>query len=95
MREKEDFGLSRRVTGYSPVRILKDGEEESADEKAERERYLLQEEKERIEYLFEKARFSVPFMVYKRMGAWKFLDELALNFHLVIATVTIAFCLYF
>ena len=48
-----------------------------------------------IEYNFEKARFTVPFMVYKWMGVWRFLDEVALNFHLVTATVTVAFCLHF
>ncbi len=48
-----------------------------------------------IEYKFEKARFTVPFIVYKWMGVWRFLDEVALNFHLVTATITVAFCLHF
>ena len=31
-------------------------------------------------------------MIYQRVNAWRILDAIALNFHLVMATVTIFFC---
>lgn len=54
-----------------------------------------EDETSKIEYTFEKARYTVPFIVYKSMWLWRFLDEIALNFHLVTATVTVAFCVHF
>lgn len=51
-------------------------------------------EASKIEYKFERVRFTIPYMVYQRRGLWKFIDVLALNFHLLTATATIAFCIY-
>jgi hypothetical protein len=40
-------------------------------------------------------RYTIPFLVYRSMGLWRVFDEIAMNFHLITATVTLAFCLYF
>ena len=49
-------------------------------------------EKEIIQFQFESLRFSIPYMIYQRLGQWRLIDSIALNFHLITATVTLVLC---
>jgi hypothetical protein len=54
--------------------------------------FFKENEKEKINFDFERIRFSIPYMIYQRMQQWRFMDSIAMNFHLVTATVTIILC---
>jgi hypothetical protein len=49
-------------------------------------------ENDRITNEFEKVRYTIPYLIYKRMDWWRVCDSIALNFHLLTATVTVVFC---
>lgn len=48
--------------------------------------------KDQILFSYDKLRFSIPYMIYQRLPQWRILDSIALNFHLVTATITIVLC---
>lgn len=48
----------------------------------------------KTEERFERVRYSIQFMIYKMMDYWKWIDCLALNFHLITSTVTVILCAY-
>jgi hypothetical protein len=51
------------------------------------------QEKWDIEFEYEKVRFSVKYLIYQRIGQWKLMDTIALNFHLVTCFVTVFLCI--
>lgn len=51
-------------------------------------------EKQKLDLEFSRIRYTVPYLVYQRVNQWKYIDMIALNFHLITATVTIYFCVY-
>lgn len=51
-----------------------------------------EDEATKIEYKYEKVRYTIPYLIYKNMSWWRFIDSIALNFHLFTATVTVIFC---
>ena len=46
----------------------------------------------RTELNFERVRYSITYLIYNNMHWWRFIDSIALNFHLFTATVTVIFC---
>ncbi len=62
------------------------------DGKPEDDEFLQQDEKEKVLYEYERVRFSIPYMIYQRIGGWRFIDNVSMNFYIVTATVTIILC---
>jgi len=58
----------------------------------EEDEFYQENEKERINFEYERTRFSIPFMIYQKLPQWRIMDAIAMNFHLVTATVTIILC---
>lgn len=49
-------------------------------------------EKQKLDLEFSRVRYTVPFIVYQRVNQWKYLDKIALHFHLITAAVTLYLC---
>lgn len=49
-------------------------------------------EKQRLELEYSRIRYTVPYLVYQRVNMWKYIDKIALNFHLITAGVTLYLC---
>jgi hypothetical protein len=62
------------------------------DLQPEEDDFFKENEKEKINFDFERIRFSIPYMIYQRLPQWRIMDSIAMNFHLVTATVTIILC---
>ncbi len=48
--------------------------------------------RQKLELEFSRIRYTLPFIVYQRVNLWKYLDFIALNFHLITALVTLYLC---
>jgi hypothetical protein len=49
-------------------------------------------EKQKLDLEYSRIRYTVPYLVYQRVNLWKYIDKIALNFHLITAAVTIYLC---
>ncbi len=72
----KDLNQSTNLKGISP----------------DEEDFYQENEKEKIHFDFERIRFSIPYMIYQRLPQWRVMDSIAMNFHLVTATVTVILC---
>lgn len=50
------------------------------------------EPKDEVLFRFERVRFTIPYIIYKRINQWRMFDTVALNFHLVTAFTTVFLC---